>query len=127
LDLVGARGSAVEELRERGGGGLPVQAYQRADKPAEPVRGMDHAMQVRGFGDAAGDQQLLQSLIDGIGVVLVRDVLTPLGRVPVSLLVVGEMVVAQSVQRELQGHSDGTRRHQEAVLDGLFEAVIVSG
>ena len=50
-------------------------------------------------------------------------VLVPFERVPVLLLLVGEVVVADALALELQRHRDRLRRHQEAVGDRVLEVV----
>ena len=52
-----------------------------------------------------------------------RPVLVPFERVPLLLLLVGEVVVADALALELQRHRDRLRRHQVAVGDRVLEVV----
>ena len=89
---------------------------------------------------AAGDlqaarHQVLQHLVDGV---LVEEplvdrlgldavghvaVLVPLQRVPLVLLLFGELVVLDALALELERHRDGLGGHEEPVAHGLVERV----
>ena len=105
------------------------------------VASKDHglAKTIAGGIKAALGHQHFKAFVDSVGVeqpgvdragihtarVLHR--LLPVEQVPLGLLVVAEIGIADALAREAQWNRDGLKGHQEAIGDGLIEAVLIRG
>ena len=54
-------------------------------------------------------------------------ILLPIEQLPLGLLLVAEVGVADALARETQRHGDGPERHEKAIINGLIEAVLIGG
>ncbi len=104
------------------------------------------AREDHGFADviaaaiaAALGHQHLQALVDGVGVEepavdgagfhppAAEHVLLPVEQIPLGFFLIAEGVVADAFARKAQRYGDGLEGHEEAVGDGLIEAVFIGG
>ena len=96
------------------------------DRLAEPVAAGDRqAPRHQVLQDLVHRVLVEQPLVDRLGLHAVGDVavLVPLQRVPLVLLLFGQLVVPDPLALELQRHRHGLRRHEEPVAHRLVQRV----